>query len=449
MIYLDNNATTPVDPAVAGKMAEFLRERFGNPSSLYPVGRTAKEALTESREAVAGFLGAHRSEITFTGSGTEADNFALQGILEAHPEKAEIVTSVIEHPAVLETARALEARGVVVRYAPVDSTGLVDLDFIRSAVTPRTALVSVMHANNELGTIQPVEEIVRIAHDKGALVHTDAVQSFGKMPVDVDRLGVDLLTVSAHKIYGPKGVGALYIRRGTDIRPFIHGGHQERGLRAGTENTAGIVGFGEAVRVLGERMKKDKDRLEKLAEKLKIGDRNPGPEGPVQRPSRAAGQEHPELRLPGTRGRGHPPGPGYEGDLRFDGIGLQRGVRRGLPCPAGHRAQARDREVLHPDVPGPVQYGRGRRDGPLGTAGHHRQAEEDIGLRPGLKIRLTPSVPDTAPSRSGRNPDIPPRGDRDRSSQGPLSPSSKRGIRGARRSRSGAGRGGRNPWSWP
>ncbi len=271
MIYLDNNATTPVDPAVAEKMAAFLREKFGNPSSLYPTGRLAKEAVTESREAVAGFLGAHRSEITFTGSGTEADNFALQGILEARPDKAEIVTSAIEHPAVLETARALEKRGVLVRFAPVDGTGLVDLDFIRSAVTPRTALVSVMHANNELGTIQPIDEIARIAHDKGALMHTDAVQSFGKIPVDVDRLGVDLLTVSAHKIYGPKGVGALYVRRGTDIRPFVHGGHQEAGLRAGTENTPGIVGFGEAVRVLGERMKKDKDRIEKLAERLKTG----------------------------------------------------------------------------------------------------------------------------------------------------------------------------------
>ena len=271
MIYLDNNATTPIDPAVAAKMATFLREQFGNPSSLYPVGRSAKEALTESREAVAEFMGAHRSEITFTGSGTEADNFALQGVLEAFPDKTEIITSAIEHPAVLETARALEKRGVAVRYAPVDGTGLVDLDFIRSAVTPRTALVSIMHANNELGTIQPIEEIARIAHDKGALVHTDAVQSFGKIPVDVGRLGVDLLSVSAHKVYGPKGIGALYIRRGTDIRPFIHGGHQERGLRAGTENTAGIVGFGEAVRVLGERMKKDKERLEKLAQRLKTG----------------------------------------------------------------------------------------------------------------------------------------------------------------------------------
>ncbi len=271
IVYLDNNATTPVDPAVVERMAAFLREQFGNPSSLYPIGRKAKEALTESREALAGILGAHRSEITFTGSGTEADNFALQGVLEACPDKSEIVTTAIEHPAVLETARALEKRGVTVRYAPVDGTGLVDLDFIRGALTPRTALVSVMHANNELGTIQPIEEIARIAHDKSALVHTDAVQSFGKIPVDVDRLGVDLLTVSAHKIYGPKGIGALYVRRGTNIRPFMHGGHQERGLRAGTENTAGIVGFGEAIRILGERMKKDRDRIEKLAERLKIG----------------------------------------------------------------------------------------------------------------------------------------------------------------------------------
>jgi cysteine desulfurase len=269
MVYLDNNATTPLDPRVAEKMAAFLKEHFGNPSSLYPIGRKAKEIVTESREAVAGFLGAHRSEITFTGSGTEADNFALSGVLDANPDKNEIVTSVFEHPAVLETARYLEKKGVKVSYIPVDGSGLIDLDFLRDAVTPRTALVSIMHANNEIGTIQPIKDIVRIAHDKGALVHTDAVQTFGKIEVNPDKLGVDLLTVSAHKVYGPKGIGALYIRRGTNIRPFLHGGHQERGLRAGTENTSGIVGFGEAVRILADRWKKDKDRIEKLADRLK------------------------------------------------------------------------------------------------------------------------------------------------------------------------------------
>jgi cysteine desulfurase len=271
MVYLDNNATTPLDPRVAEKMAAFLKENFGNPSSLYPIGRKAKEIVTESREAIAGFLGAHRSEITFTGSGTEADNFALSGVLDANPDKNEIITSVIEHPAVLETARYLEKKGVKVSYVPVDGTGLIDLDFLRDAVTPRTALVSIMHANNEIGTIQPIKDVVRIAHDKGALVHTDAVQTFGKIEVNADKLGVDLLTVSAHKVYGPKGIGALYIRRSTNIRPFLHGGHQERGLRAGTENTSGIVGFGEAVRILAERWKKDKDRIEKLAGRLKTG----------------------------------------------------------------------------------------------------------------------------------------------------------------------------------
>ncbi len=271
MVYLDNNATTPLDPRVAEKMAAFLKEHFGNPSSLYPIGRKAKEIVTESREAVAGLLGAHRSEITFTGSGTEADNFALNGVLDANPDKNEIITSTIEHPAILETAKYLEKKDIKISYVPVDGTGLIDLDFLREAVTPRTALVSIMHANNEIGTVQPIEDVVRIAHDKGVLVHTDAVQTFGKIEVNPDKLGVDLLTVSAHKVYGPKGIGALYIRRGTNIRPFLHGGHQEKGLRAGTENTSGIVGFGEAVRILAEQWKKDKDRIEKLASRLKAG----------------------------------------------------------------------------------------------------------------------------------------------------------------------------------
>lgn len=271
MVYLDNNATTPLDPQVAEKMAWFIREHFGNPSSLYPIGRQVKELLTEAREQVATALGAHRSEIIFTGSGTEADNFAIIGVLEARPEKKQFITSAIEHPAVLETARYLEKRGYLVHYLPVDRFGLVDLNYLESVISDETALVSVMMANNEIGTIQPLEEIIRLARRYGVPVHSDAVQAFGKMEVNVRKLGVDLLTVSSHKIYGPKGVGALYIKKGTPILPFIHGGHQEFGLRAGTENTAGIVGFGEAARILQERWKKDKDRLEKLAEKLKTG----------------------------------------------------------------------------------------------------------------------------------------------------------------------------------
>jgi len=271
MVYLDNNATTPLDPAVQEKMISFLREHFGNPSSLYPIGRAVREIITGAREVVAKALGAGRTEIVFTGSGTEADNFAIRGVLEAHPERNELVTSAIEHPAVIETANYVERKGTKVTFVPVDKTGMVDLDFLEKAVTPRTALVSIMHANNELGTIQPIKEVVRIAKRQGALVHTDAVQSFGKIEVDVNKLGVDLASVSAHKIYGPKGVSALYIRKGTDILPLIYGGHQEKLMRAGTENTIGIVGFGEAVKVMVERRSRDEKRIEKLAARLKRG----------------------------------------------------------------------------------------------------------------------------------------------------------------------------------
>jgi cysteine desulfurase len=269
MIYLDNNATTPLDPAVAEKMSEFLKEKFGNPSSLYPIGREVKEILTGVREVIAKALGADRTEIIFTGSGTEADNFAIRGVLDAFPEKKGLIISAIEHPAILQTADYLEKKGVDVTYVPVDEYGTVDVDFLKDAITAQTAIISIMHANNELGTIQPIEEISKIAKERGVLVHTDAVQSFGKIDVNVDRLGVDLLSISAHKIHGPKGVGALYIRRGTEIGPLIFGGHQERELRAGTENTIGIVGLGEAVRIIKERGDKDKKRITKLAERLK------------------------------------------------------------------------------------------------------------------------------------------------------------------------------------
>lgn len=285
MIYLDHNATTPVDPAVFERMGWFLREHFGNPSSLYPIGRKVKELMNEARERVAASLGVDRGEIFFTGSGTESDNFAVFGTLEASPGKDGFITSAVEHPAVLEAAKSLEKKGGLVVYLPVDGFGTVSLDALRSALTPKTGLVSVMHANNEIGTIQPITDIVRIAREHGVPVHTDAVQTYGKIDLDARKLGVDLLTVSAHKIYGPKGVGALYIRKGANICPFLRGGRQERGLRAGTENTAGIIGFGEAVRVLEEKGRKERARVEKLAESLKRGI---------------------EERIPGARFNGHP-----------------------------------------------------------------------------------------------------------------------------------------------
>jgi len=271
LVYLDNNATTPVDPAVAEKMSNFLKEHFGNPSSLYPIGRQVKEMIVEAREIVAKALNASRTEIVFTGSGTEADNFAIRGVLDALPEKNEVIISAIEHPAIIETAHYLEKKGIKITYVPVDKYGTIDLDFLKDAITPQTALISIMQANNEIGTIQPMEEVCKIAKARGIPVHTDAVQSFGKIDVNVNKLGVDLLSISAHKIYGPKGVGALYIRKGTNIWPFIYGGHQEREMRAGTENTIGIIGLGEAVRVLKERGDRDKKQIEQLAEKLKKG----------------------------------------------------------------------------------------------------------------------------------------------------------------------------------
>jgi len=301
MIYLDNNATTPIDPKVSEKMSQFLKEHFGNPSSLYPIGREVKEIITKARETIATALGVSRTEIIFTGSGTEADNFALFGVLDAFPEKNEIITSSIEHPAVLETANYLEKKDVKVTYVPVDQYGIIDLDFLKSSITPKTALISIMHANNELGTIQPIEAISKIAREKGVILHTDAVQSFGKIDFKVRNLGVDLLSISAHKIYGPKGIGALYIRKGTNIKPFIHGGHQERLMRAGTENTAGIVGFGEAVRVLMEQGKKDKERIDKLAKRLKEGI---------------------EARIPKVKFNGHPENR-IKGTLNFSFLGLE------------------------------------------------------------------------------------------------------------------------------
>lgn len=269
MIYLDNNATTPIDPVVCEKMSWFMKTHFGNPSSLYPIGREAKDFITEARETIAKALGASRSEIIFTSSGTESDNFAIRGIMDAFPEKNEFITSAIEHPAVMETANYLAKTGKKVTYIPVDKYGTIDLDCLKGAITPHTALISIMYANNEIGTIQPIEDVVKIAKAQGTLVHTDAVQAFGKIPCQVDQLGVDLLSLSAHKIYGPKGIGALYIRKGTKISPIIFGGHQEKQLRSGTENTIGIVGFGEAVKILQSQWEKDKKRMDKLAAQLK------------------------------------------------------------------------------------------------------------------------------------------------------------------------------------
>lgn len=246
-IYLDYNASTPIDPAVGAAMTPFLAAHYGNPSSGHWAGAPAAQAVANARGQIANLLGCSAEEVVFTSGGTEANNAALQGVLLAAAEgKHHIVTTRIEHPAIIEPCRFLERLGIEVSYVGVDSQGLVDPDDVAGAIQPETILVSVMHANNEVGTIQPIAEIARITRDAGTLLHSDAAQSVGKIATNVDELGVDLLSVAGHKIYGPKGVGALYIREGTKLEPLMHGAGHERGRRAGTESVLLDVGLGAA-----------------------------------------------------------------------------------------------------------------------------------------------------------------------------------------------------------
>jgi len=249
-IYLDHAATTAVKPEVLEEMLPYFTEKYGNPSSIYSIGRESRKAIDEARDRVAAALGAKSNEIFFTGSGTEADNWAIKGIAYTNRKKGKhIITTAIEHHAVLHTCQYLESDGFEVTYLPVDKDGLVSPEQVREAIRPDTILISVMFANNEIGTIQPIAEIGKIAREKGVYFHTDAVQAVGNIPINVDELNVDLLSLSSHKFYGPKGVGALYIRKGTKINSFIHGGAQERGRRASTEAVANIVGLGKAIEI--------------------------------------------------------------------------------------------------------------------------------------------------------------------------------------------------------
>lgn len=266
---MDHSATTPVAPEVLAAMLPYFGEKFGNASSLHRSGREAKEALEDSREKVAALLGARAEEIIFTSGGTESDNLALKGIARKNRKHGKhIITTQIEHPAILETCRALEKDGFEVTYLPVTGEGLVELSTLEASIRPDTILISVMHANNEVGTIQPLEEIGRLAAERDIYLHSDAVQSVGKIPVNVDDLGVDLLSLSAHKLYGPKGVGALYIRKGTKLESIIQGGGHERRLRSGTENISGIVGLARAAELAERDMPREAERLAGLRDRL-------------------------------------------------------------------------------------------------------------------------------------------------------------------------------------
>lgn len=268
-VYLDHNATTPVAPEVLEAMMPYLTTECGNASSIHGVGQRARAAVEQAREQVARLLGARNNEIVFTSGGTEADNLALRGIVGAseRPRK-HIVTSTIEHHAVLHTCQALEQEGVAVTYVPVGAGGRVDPEAVRRALTPDTVLISIMLANNELGTVQPIAEIAAIARENKIPLHTDAVQAMGKIPVNVEELGVDLLSLSAHKLYGPKGVGALFVRRGVRLKPLLLGGSHERDRRAGTENVPGIVGLGAAAALAQRTLAEETQRLAALRDEL-------------------------------------------------------------------------------------------------------------------------------------------------------------------------------------
>jgi cysteine desulfurase len=268
MIYLDHAATTPMRPEILDVMRTYFLERFGNPSSLHAYGLEARKAIEDAREQIARAIGATPPEIIFTSGGTESDNMALRGVLrDRSGERAHIITSAIEHPAVLETCKFIEQLGHEVTYVSVDVDGRINPGEVEEAIRDNTRLISIMHANNEIGSIQPIAEVGAIAASRGVYMHTDAVQSVGKIPVDVAALNVDMLSISSHKIYGPKGVGCLYVRKGTKLRPLIFGGGHERGLRSGTENVSGIIGFSEAMRLAIEDFA-DNVRIEKLRDEL-------------------------------------------------------------------------------------------------------------------------------------------------------------------------------------
>lgn len=292
-IYLDHNATTPVHPEVREAMLPYLGEGFGNASSVHSFGREARAAVEQAREKIAGFLGCKPEEFVFTSGGTESDNYALKGVVKASTKKTKhIITSTIEHQAVLNVAKLLEKEGIRVSFVPVDEYGIVDVEKLKSEIGDDTVLISIMAANNEVGTIEPIEEIGRIARERGILFHTDAVQALGKIPINFRELAIDLASFSAHKIYGPKGIGGIFIRKGTKIASFIQGGHHERNRRAGTENVPGIVGFAKAVEIAEREGLKDAERIKTLRDRLH--------QGLTSKIREVKLNGHPESRLPNT-----------------------------------------------------------------------------------------------------------------------------------------------------
>jgi len=394
-VYLDYNATTPVAPAVLEAMLPFLGENFGNAGSVHSAGQRARAAVDAARESVAALIGAKPSEIVFTSGGTEADNLAIFGSVAASPKsRKHVVTTAIEHHAILHSCEELERQGVEVSVVPVgrdaQSQGLVDPEAIRRAIRPETILITVMHANNELGTIQPIEEISRIAAEAGVRFHCDGVQSAGKVPLDVNRLGVDLLSISAHKFYGPKGVGALYVRTGTNLAPRFFGGHAERDRRAGTENVPGIIGIGKAAELARRLLSEDAARIAPLRDRFESAllDRVPS--------ARANGDR--AHRVPNTTNISFP---GAAGEALLIALDLQ-----GVECSTGAACSSGSTEPSHVLTAAGLSRDDARASLRFSLGRPTTEAEVDRGIEviPGVveRIRaLSPRAPqaEAAPAR--------------------------------------------------
>jgi cysteine desulfurase len=354
-VYLDNNATTPIDPNVLDAMLPYLKDDYGNPSSVHAFGRNTRKAVEKAREEVASLIGANNAEeIVFTSGGTEANNLALRGIAHALRGKGNhIITSSIEHHAVLNVGKYLEQEGFTVTYLPVDGDGVIDAKALRHAATDATILISAMWANNEIGTIEPIEEIAAFARERGIVVHTDAVQAVGKCPVQTEKMGIDLLSLSSHKMYGPKGVGALYIRKGVTVTPLIFGGHHERNRRAGTENVAGIVGFGRAAAIARRELARESGYVKRLRDLLH--------DGITKRIAHARLNGHPKERLPNTLNLGFQYIEGESVVLNLDLEGV--GVSTGSACTSGNLEPSHVLMAMgldHADIQGSVRFSLGR-----------------------------------------------------------------------------------------
>jgi cysteine desulfurase len=365
-VYLDFNATTPVEPAVLDAMLPYFSAEFGNAASIHTPGQKARAAVETAREQVAALIGARPQEIVFTSGGTESDNHAIFGIVSSSgASRPHVITSFVEHEAVLNACQALEKQGVDVTYLPVDQDGLIDLENLRGALRPETVLITIMHANNELGTVQPLEQIGSIAKEADVYLHSDAVQSAGKIPIDVNQFLLDLLSLSGHKLYAPKGVGVLYIRGGTRLRQLLYGGHHQRGFRPGTENVAGIVGFGKAAEIARNSLANDARRLGALRNQLEHGLLHRVPH------SRINGGHAP--RTPNTANLVFP---GVEGEALLIALDL-----KGLACSTGAACSSGAVEPSHvltaigmsaEDARASLRFSLGR---------HTTQADIDFALR--------------------------------------------------------------------